>query len=94
LWRLFDLIQRVWLTYRNRARDEFISLSEIVEVIQPKSTERNTFIEESKSGAFDGIKAIYRTNKCLDTTGVFDAELLDALPKSLKFICHNGNSSE
>ncbi|KIL95349.1 hypothetical protein FAVG1_00085 [Fusarium avenaceum] len=80
----------LFLSDIKRARDEFASLSEIVEVIQPKSTKRDAFIEESKSGAFDGIKAIYRTNKCVGTTGDFDAELLDALPKSLKFICHNG----
>ncbi|RGP67484.1 d-3-phosphoglycerate dehydrogenase [Fusarium longipes] len=72
------------------APDEFDSLSEIIEAIWPKSTDRASFIEESKSGAFDGIKAIYRTNKTYSTAGMFDAELLDSLPKTLGFICHNG----
>ncbi|KAF5617861.1 d-3-phosphoglycerate dehydrogenase [Fusarium tjaetaba] len=58
--------------------------------VYPQSNERSAFIEETKSGAFDGVKAIYRTNKSVGITGLFDAELLDVLPKSLKFICHNG----
>ncbi|KAJ4264967.1 glyoxylate reductase [Fusarium torreyae] len=73
-----------------QAPEEFASLSEIVEVVKPKSTERAAFIEESKSGAFEGVKAIYRTSNSVNITGLFDAELLDVLPKSLKFICHNG----
>lgn len=75
-----------------RAQEEFASLCEIVEVIKPKSTDRASLIEESKSGAFDGIKAIYRSNQTYNTAGMFDAELLDSLPKSLKFICHNGRA--
>jgi hypothetical protein len=51
-------------------------------------------MEETKSGAFDGVKAIYRTNKSVGITGIFDVELLDVLPKSLKFICHNGECFE
>ena len=67
-----------------------MSLSEVVEAVYPKSTDRTTFIEESKSGAFDGIQAIYRSNKTYSLAGNFDAELLDSLPKTLRFICHNG----
>ncbi|KAF4344952.1 d-3-phosphoglycerate dehydrogenase [Fusarium beomiforme] len=80
----------LFLGSTKQAHEEFASLCEIVEPIYPKSTERSAFIEETQSGAFDGIKAIYRTNKSVSITGLFDAELLDVLPKSLKFICHNG----
>ncbi|KAG4282924.1 D-3-phosphoglycerate dehydrogenase [Fusarium proliferatum] len=73
-----------------QAHEEFASLCEIVEPVYPKSNQRSAFIEETKSGAFDGVKAIYGTNKSVGITGPFDAELLDILPKSLKFICHNG----
>ncbi|KAF5693196.1 d-3-phosphoglycerate dehydrogenase [Fusarium globosum] len=73
-----------------QAHEEFASLGEIVEPVYPKSNQRSAFIEETKSGAFDGVKAIYGTNKSVGITGPFDAELLDILPKSLKFICHNG----
>ncbi|PTD04750.1 putative 2-hydroxyacid dehydrogenase UNK4.10 [Fusarium culmorum] len=80
----------LFLGNTKQAQEEFDSLSEIVEVVWPKSTDRAGFLEESKSGAFDGIEAIYRTNKTYSTAGMFDAELLDNLPKTLKFICHNG----
>ncbi|CVL00979.1 related to D-mandelate dehydrogenase [Fusarium mangiferae] len=73
-----------------QAHEEFASLCEIVEPVYPKSNQRSAFIEETESGAFDGVKAIYGTNKSVGITGPFDAELLDVLPKSLKFICHNG----
>ncbi|KAF5608512.1 d-3-phosphoglycerate dehydrogenase [Fusarium pseudoanthophilum] len=80
----------LFLGSTKQAHEEFASLCEIVEPVYPKSNERSAFIEETKSGAFDGVKAIYRTNKSVGITGIFDAELLDVLPKSLKFICHNG----
>ncbi|KAF5616363.1 d-3-phosphoglycerate dehydrogenase [Fusarium sp. NRRL 25303] len=66
------------------------SIKQYREPVYPKSNQRSAFIEETKSGAFDGVKAIYGTNKSVGITGPFDAELLDILPKSLKFICHNG----
>ncbi|KAF5246853.1 hypothetical protein FANTH_6715 [Fusarium anthophilum] len=80
----------LFLGSTKQAHEEFASLREVVEPVYPKSDERSAFIEEIKSGAFDGVKAIYRTNKSVSITGLFDAELLDVLPKSLKFICHNG----
>ncbi|EWZ34637.1 D-3-phosphoglycerate dehydrogenase [Fusarium oxysporum f. sp. radicis-lycopersici 26381] len=80
----------LFLGSTKQAHEEFASLCKIVEPVYPKSTERSAFIEETKSGAFDGVKAIYRTSKSVDITGLFDAELLDVLPESLKFICHNG----
>lgn len=51
---------------------------------------REDFLSKCRSGAFDGIYALYRSNDSNKLTGNFNAELLDALPKSLKFICHNG----
>ncbi|KAJ4355530.1 uncharacterized protein N0V89_003547 [Didymosphaeria variabile] len=51
---------------------------------------REEFISKCKSGAFDGIYALYRSNDSNKYTGNFNDELLDVLPKSLKFICHNG----
>lgn len=51
---------------------------------------REDFLSKCKSGAFDGIYALYRSNDSNRITGNFNAELLDALPKSLKYICHNG----
>ena len=51
---------------------------------------REDFISKCKSGEFDGIYALYRSNDSNPITGDFNAELLDALPKSLKYVCHNG----
>ena len=51
---------------------------------------REDFLSKCKSGEFDGIYALYRSNDSNPITGDFNAELLDALPKSLKYVCHNG----
>jgi glyoxylate reductase len=51
---------------------------------------RDEFLSKCRSGAFDGVFAVYRSNDSNAVTGNFNDELLDALPKSLKFICHNG----
>lgn len=59
-------------------------------MIQPKATNRDEFIAECKSGALDGISVAYRTFDSVKITGKIDSELLDAFPKSIKFLCHNG----
>ncbi|KAF2715462.1 hypothetical protein K504DRAFT_457627 [Pleomassaria siparia CBS 279.74] len=51
---------------------------------------REDFISKCKQGVFKDVFALYRSNDSNKITGNFDAELLDALPKSLRFICHNG----
>lgn len=51
---------------------------------------RDDFISRCKSGEFDGVYALYRSNDSNPITGDFNAELLDVLPKSLKYVCHNG----
>jgi glyoxylate reductase len=52
--------------------------------------DRETFLKKCKDGEFDGVYALYRSNDSNPITGDFNAELLDALPKSLKYVCHNG----
>ncbi|KAL7934567.1 hypothetical protein V8C35DRAFT_301273 [Trichoderma chlorosporum] len=66
------------------------TIADIADVIQPKATNRQDFIAESKSGALDGASVAYRTFDSVGITGKIDSELLDALPKSIKFLCHNG----
>ena len=56
----------------------------------PKATSRQDFIDECKSGALDGVLVAYRTFDSFSLTGKIDGEIVDALPASLKFICHNG----
>src|ERR1700730_13807281 len=71
------------------AKKEFDALSEIADLVVPNSTSRKEFIEECKSGAFDGVIAAYRTFDSVTITGRIDSELVENLPKSLKFIAHN-----
>ena len=56
----------------------------------PKSDNRDDFIAECESGALDGVVAIFRTFNSVSITGRIDKKLTSALPKSVKFICHNG----
>ncbi|KAF4549544.1 2-hydroxyacid dehydrogenase-like protein 2 [Elsinoe fawcettii] len=65
-------------------------VASIAELITPKATSREEFISECKSGAFDGAVAAYRTFGSFSFTGLIDSELLEVLPKSLKFLAHNG----
>ncbi|OAL01098.1 hypothetical protein IQ06DRAFT_376694 [Phaeosphaeriaceae sp. SRC1lsM3a] len=51
---------------------------------------REDFISKCKSGEFDNVFALYRSNDSNGITGDFNEELVEVLPKSLKFICHNG----
>jgi len=74
----------------DHAHKEWQSISEIANVIEPKSTSRAEFIEECKSGAFDEVVAAYRTFGSVGITGLIDEEVINVLPKSVKFICHNG----
>lgn len=53
---------------------------------------RPDFIAEAKSGAFDGVVAVYHTFGSGLKTGKIDDEVLAVLPPTLKFIAHNGIS--
>ncbi|KAK1463903.1 D-isomer specific 2-hydroxyacid dehydrogenase [Colletotrichum melonis] len=72
------------------AHDTWASLADVAQIIKPKATNRAEFLKECKSGALDGVKAIYRTFASVHITGRIDAELVAALPSSVDFICHNG----
>jgi hypothetical protein len=68
-------------------------LGELGELIEPQSKSREEFIEECKSGKLDGILVTFRTFDSIDISGLFDEELVQVLPESLKFVCHNGKLS-
>ncbi|EFY84633.1 glyoxylate reductase [Metarhizium acridum CQMa 102] len=65
-------------------------IASIATVLTPKATNRTAFIAECRSGAFDGVSVAFRTFDSFNITGKIDDELCDALPKTLKFMCHNG----
>jgi len=77
------------LTSRS-AHSTWKSISDIADVLIPKATNREGFIEECRSGAFEGAIVAYRTFDSFSLTGKIDKDVVSALPKSLKFICHNG----
>lgn len=72
------------------AHEEWASISEIADIIEPKARSREEFIKECKLGAFDNVVATYRTFQSVAITGLIDEELIALLPRSLKFIAHNG----
>jgi glyoxylate reductase len=72
------------------AHKEWAEIASMAEVIEPKARSREEFIAESKSGAFDGVLVAYRTFMSVAITGMVDEELISILPKSLKYIAHNG----
>ena len=72
------------------ADDAWATIADIADIVTPKSTDRAGFLAESASGAFDGCTVAYRTFDSFSTTGRIDAELVAALPPSLRFVCHNG----
>lgn len=65
-------------------------MAQIADVLTPKAKNREDLIAEAQSGAFDGVVVAYRTFESFAVTGKVNNELLDALPSSLKFLCHNG----
>ena len=63
--------------------------------MKPKATNREEFLEEARSGAFDGVKACYRTFGSISITGRIEGEVCKVLgEKGLRFVCHNGECPE
>ena len=78
------------LTRLRSAYSAWDGIAQIADIVTPQSTTRDGFLSEAASGAFDGASVAYRTFDSFSITGKVDAELLAALPSSLRFICHNG----
>ncbi|TLS29936.1 hypothetical protein PpBr36_03526 [Pyricularia pennisetigena] len=72
------------------AHEAWANLSAKADIVTPISTDRASFLAECASGAFAGVVAAYRTFDSGRVTGRVDAELLEALPDTLRFVCHNG----
>lgn len=72
------------------AHESWTSLSTLAELVIPNARSRSDFIDECTSGTLDGVLVIYRTFDSVDITGRFDEDLVRVLPKSVKFVCHNG----
>ncbi|EMF13096.1 hydroxyisocaproate dehydrogenase [Sphaerulina musiva SO2202] len=72
------------------ARKEWEALSSLLQLKEYESGTREDFISRCKKGEYDDVVVIYRSNDSTVVTGPFDKELIEALPKSLKYITHNG----
>lgn len=51
---------------------------------------REEFFSNCKNGEYDEVVGLYRSNNSVSETGPFDQELVSVLPKSLRYIAHNG----
>jgi hypothetical protein len=55
------------------------------------SPDRKTFLAEfGPGGKYENTMGIYRGNESSEKIGVFDKELINGLPSSVKWIVHNG----
>ncbi|OAP60736.1 hypothetical protein AYL99_05738 [Fonsecaea erecta] len=72
------------------ASEAWQSLSSLGDLIVPAATNRDDFIRECRDGKLDGVVAAYRTFQSTSITGLFDAELCNALPKSWRYLAHCG----
>ncbi|KAK6443238.1 glyoxylate reductase [Oleoguttula sp. CCFEE 5521] len=74
----------------DHAQPAFDSLSEIATIVTPKSSSRQDFIQECSTPHLNDVLAVYRTFQSSSITGLWDDELVNALPKTLKFCSHVG----
>lgn len=90
---LFYSAHAVPLSNNRSAHSTWNSLSSIAELVTPAATNRADFIAECKSGKLDGVVVAYRTFDSVTQTGLFDEELVNILPASMKYLAHCGTLS-
>lgn len=69
---------------------EWSTLSSKYTLKEFRTGDRQQFLSNLKSGEYNDVVALYRSNQSVTETGAFDAELVSLLPSSLRYICHNG----
>ncbi|KAG5965296.1 hypothetical protein E4U57_004308 [Claviceps arundinis] len=74
----------------NHAHAEFDQLSDVADVTQVTSGNRDEFLRNCDGGKYNNVVAILRTFDSVQITGRFDAELISHLPPSVRFVCHDG----
>jgi glyoxylate reductase len=69
-----------------------LNLSQSIDHLQRMDCKtRSEFLSNlSDGGKYSNLVAFYRHNSSADRIGIFDAELVNALPSSCKWIAHNG----
>ena len=61
--------------FKLSAHSTWNALSEVADLIEPKSTNRADFIKECQSGALDNVLVAYRTFGSVEITGLWDEGL-------------------
>lgn len=74
------------------AHEAWNALSDLAELVRPAATNRAEFLQECREGKLDGVVAAFRTFFSVRITGLVDEELVNALPRSLKYLAHCGTS--
>ena len=77
--------------FSQSAKESFDSLSSIAELVTTKANNPSDFLQECRSGAFNGLRAAYRTFNSVQITGRIEGEVCEELGKAgLRFLAHNG----
>ncbi|PMD14456.1 hypothetical protein NA56DRAFT_636281 [Hyaloscypha hepaticicola] len=66
------------------------ALSPAVTLKEYRKGTRAEFISLLKSGIFDDVEAIFRSNESTTVTGPFSEEIISILPPTVKWLCHSG----
>ncbi|KAI0202842.1 D-isomer specific 2-hydroxyacid dehydrogenase [Astrocystis sublimbata] len=72
------------------AAEEWKALSSKYTLLEFQSGTREDFLANCRKGVYDSVVGCYRSNGSTRFTGRFDDELVEALPKSWKYVAHNG----
>lgn len=72
------------------AHESWNALSDLGELIRPTATNRTDFLQECRDGKLDGVVAALRTFFSVSITGLVDEEIVNALPRSMKYLAHCG----
>lgn len=72
------------------AQPQWEALHDLGDLIRATSNNRDDFIRECKEGRLDEVVAAYRTAESIETTGLFDQELINVVPKSWVFLASCG----
>ncbi|KAG8764798.1 hypothetical protein FRC16_008279, partial [Serendipita sp. 398] len=66
-------------------------LGSTTEIVRMDCQSRKEFLDNlGPNGKYGNVVGFYRHNSSADRIGIFDAELINALPETCKWIAHNG----
>ncbi|ODV91545.1 hypothetical protein CANCADRAFT_72592 [Tortispora caseinolytica NRRL Y-17796] len=74
----------------DHAKAKWDELASVAELKELNSGSREQFISDLDAGVYNDVVAILHTYPSQNFTGLFDKELIDHFPPSLKFIAHHG----